>query len=125
MVADARRALRGSNLSRKGQNARLRMSLLMMSLGLGLAVVLVRSDLAPAWRWFCFIPFFLGSFGAFQGLFRTCPMHAMKGSREEETGVAPVLRLDEQGCARKLARLVWMLSLSVATVATLAVYTVR
>lgn len=122
--ADAHRALRGANLSNKGQNVRLRLSLLMVSIGLGVAIALVRADLAPQWRWVCFLPFFLGCFGAFQGLFRTCPMHAMKGHREERSGVAPVLRNDEQGCAKRLARLVWMLSLSVSFVATWAVYAI-
>lgn len=123
--ADEHGALRGSNLEAKGQNVRLRMGLIMLSVGLCLSVALSRPGLDPLWRLACFVPFFFGAFGAFQGLFRTCPVHVMKGSREQDSGVSPVIRSEERGCARRLARRVWIYSFSVASLATLAVFAVR
>ena len=76
----------GTNLEVGGQNVRLRMGALMLGIALLGTVALVQTDLHRAWRLALFLPFFMSAFGAWQGLFRTCPGLAMKGMRENASG---------------------------------------
>ncbi|MGF1509458.1 MAG: hypothetical protein ACFB9M_08150 [Myxococcota bacterium] len=117
-----REALCGHNLGEKGTNQRLRVAILMVTVGLGLACWMVQADLPWLARIVCFVPFFLAALGATQGLFRTCPMHALKRTKEDDRGrTDPVMSPEEWRAAKKLARQVWMTSLFLATMATLSV----
>ena len=80
----------GTNLEVAGQNSRLRLGVAMLGIALAITVVLVQADVHRGWRAILFIPFFLAASGAWQGLFRTCPVMAMKGVRESSGGETPV-----------------------------------
>ena len=100
----SRQPLCGANLEDHGQNTRLRMGIIALALALGAAVAVVEADLSRAWRCVLFIPFFFAAFGAWQGLYRTCPGMVLKGAREtiegEEVRVADPERVR---AARSLA----------------------
>lgn len=78
----------GANLSPRGQNARLRGAVVALALALAACVVIDRAELPRAYRLITVVPFFFAAFGAMQGLFRTCPGHSMKGTREGDRGTA-------------------------------------
>lgn len=113
-------ALCGANLETYGQNGRLRMGVFFLAIGLAMALGLQVLEVERAWRLSLFIPFFMGAFGAFQGLYRTCPAHASKGTRE---GVAPgeaerVANPESLERSRRLSRKVMFYSLTNAVLAT-------
>lgn len=114
-----RGSLCGHNLGTSGQNQRLRLAAAMVFLGLALAVWMVESD-APRWvRALTFGPFFMASFGALQGLLRTCPYHAMKGTREQDDGrVDNVVRDDMKDAAKHLSKCVLVASAVLALIMT-------
>jgi len=112
-------ALPGHNLGCHGQNVRLRASVVLVAVGLGLAIAFIKGGF-PEWtRALCFLPFLLAANLAFQGLFRTCPMHAQKGTREDDEGhVGRVVQnLDRRG-ARRLSFFVVAGSFGLAGLAT-------
>ncbi len=97
----------------------------MMSVALMLAVVMVRFDVARNYRVLLFLPFLMAAFGAFQGLYRTCPGHAMKQTAEDDGGEAhKVFNRAERSAARKNAFKVTFMSVITASVATLFVFAV-
>lgn len=115
----------GANLGARGQNVRLRLAVLSLAVALGACVVMTRLDEVPrVYRLVTFVPFFFAAFGATQGLFRTCPRHSQKGTREGEDGIV----LPHQGnwrcvkASRHLAARVLASSLLAATLATSLVY---
>jgi hypothetical protein len=59
------------NLSPLGSSRRLRMSVMLLGIGLALAVVLIDAGAAPWWRLVLFLPFAASSSVLFQGLYRT------------------------------------------------------
>jgi hypothetical protein len=117
-----REALCGHNLGTQGTNLRLRGAIVMVTVGLALACWLVQ-DGAPRWtRALCFVPFFMAAFGAMQGLLRTCPLHSMKRTREDDAGrTERVVTAEEQRSAQRLARFVWVGSAALAVAATVSI----
>lgn len=95
------------------------MAVTLVAVGLGLAVVFVKGDF-PTWaRLFCFVPFLMGANLAFQGLFRTCPMHSKLGTREDDAGhVDRVFGPSDRRGARRLSAMVIGWSFGVASAAT-------
>jgi hypothetical protein len=74
------------NLGQCAQNARFRMSVLMLSAALGLAVWLVAAA-QPAWvRALVFFPLLFAAMGAYQGLYKTCIVAAIRGVRVMDDG---------------------------------------
>ncbi len=111
-------ALCGANLRTSGQNARLRMGVVMLAVSLVLSVVLVRADVPRVWRLALFIPFFMAAVGAWQGLYRTCPMMVREGTKESEHGDARVVDPEQLRGARKLAFRVLLGSMCTALLST-------
>jgi hypothetical protein len=111
--------LPGHNLGCRGQNLRLRAAVVLVAVGLAAAVAFVKGDF-PTWaRALCFVPFAFAANLAFQGLFRTCPMHAKKGTREDDEGhIDPVFGDRDRRGARRLSALVVGWSLGLASAAT-------
>jgi len=111
--------LPGHNLGCRGQNFRLRGAVILVAVGLSAAVFFIKGDF-PTWaRAFCFVPFAFAAHLAFQGLFRTCPMHAKQGTREDDEGhVDPVVRDRDRRGARRLSAMVIGWSLGLASAAT-------
>ena len=60
-----------ANIGVQGQRVRLRFGAVMFATGLVLAIGLVLSDVAHAWRLAVFLPFVLGATGVFQARART------------------------------------------------------
>ena len=109
----------GTNLEQFGQNFRLRLGVMMLAIALVGTIAMVQGGLHRGWRLLLFLPFFMASSGAWQGLFRTCPGHAFKGVRENAAGGEDrVARRDELQAARHLARLVLFGSAATALVLT-------
>lgn len=117
-IGKSRQALCGANLRAGGQNARLRMGIIMLTVALLLSVVLVRADVSKAWRALLFVPFFMASMGAWQGLYRTCPMMVRHGRRETEDGEVRVADPEQVRGARKLAFRVLLGSVCTALLST-------
>lgn len=110
------------NLASTGQNMRLRMGGMMLLVALGAAVALVQTDVARGWRMVLFVPFFLAAFGAWQGLYRTCPGMVNRGMREDERGDAePIRRADDLRGVRRDAYKVLGGTVVTALAATLLV----
>lgn len=110
------------NLQMSGQNARLRWGGLMLVVALVLSVALVQADVARWWRLSLFVPFAMAAFGAWQGLFRTCPGLVSKGMRESSCGMEePIRRSDELDLSRRDARRVLQGTLVTALAATTVV----
>jgi hypothetical protein len=78
------RARAAGNLSPRAANRRLRGAIVLLAVALGLAVGMVQLGLRPEWRLLLAVPFFLSSMGFYQGLFRTCPGNAARGTRETD-----------------------------------------
>lgn len=113
----------GTNLEQGGQDARLRLGVAMLAIALLGTVGLVQADLHRAWRLLLFLPFFMAAFGAWQGLFRTCPGLAFKGLRETATGhEAKVKRKAELVAAQRAARQVLIGAIATALVSTSVVF---
>lgn len=113
-------ALCGANLETYGQNGRLRMGVFFLAIGLAMALGFEVYGASRGWRLSLFIPFFMGAFGAFQGLYRTCPSLAAKGTRE---GVGPgneerVINSADLERSRRLSRKVLAFSVINAVLAT-------
>lgn len=113
-----RQPLSGANLEDRGQNLRLRFGALMLAVSLGLSVALVQADVGRVWRLALFVPFFFAAFGAWQGLYRTCPGLVMEGLRETCDGPAKMADPSQLGAARKLAWRVILGALAAAGLAT-------
>ncbi|MEL7368024.1 MAG: hypothetical protein AAFN74_03860 [Myxococcota bacterium] len=113
----------GTNLKTKGQNYRLRMGVIMLGVSLLATVLLVQADFHRAWRAVLFLPFFMAAFGAWQGLFRTCPGLAMKGVRESACGGCDerIGHAKELVVARHLARQVLLGAIVTAVFSTFVV----
>lgn len=111
--------LPGHNLGCRGQTLRLRAAVVLVAVGLGAAIAFVKGDF-PTWaRALCFVPFVFAANLAFQGLFRTCPMHAKKHTREDDEGhVDRVIGDRDRRGARRLSAMVIGWSLGVASAAT-------
>ena len=113
----------GRNLQSHGQNGRLRMGLLGLGVGLGLAMFLVQADIPRSWRLILFIPFFIAAFGSLQGLYRTCPGMAMKGVRETASGgEVRVIGPEDQARMKKLGNKVMATTAGVALAATMVIF---
>lgn len=109
------------NLGDRAQNTRMRMGLIFLGLALLVAVWLIKIDASPFVRALLFIPFFAASFGAYQGLFRTCTYAAKLGVRESDAGVVPIADPNEILRARKDGRFVMISSFATALAATLVI----
>lgn len=109
------------NLGDRAQNARLRMSLVFLALGLGLAVLLIRTDAAAGYRALLFVPFFGAAFGAYQGLFRTCTYAAKHGVRLTDEGEERMANPADLARVRKSGRAVILSSFLTAVMATLVI----
>ncbi|MCA9553415.1 MAG: hypothetical protein KC933_25485 [Myxococcales bacterium] len=114
-----REALCGANLKDHGQNARIRMGIVALTVALGAAVAVMEADLARPWRVVLFVPFFFAAFGAWQGLYRTCPGLVMRGTRETQEGdEVRVADPEQTRAARRLATKVMLGSVATAACAT-------
>jgi hypothetical protein len=123
MLVREERALPGHNLGETAQNVRLRRAVLAMGASLLLTVLFVELDLARTWRLILFIPFFWTAADAFQGLYRTCPMHVNKRTRVNDAGeVEPVCSESEAKQALCLAHRVIGTSILSALAATALVF---
>lgn len=109
------------NLGGDAQNQRLRMSIVALSVGLFLSVVLLESGLAAAYRGILFIPFFAAAFGAYQGLYRTCSFAARQGVRVTDQGEEVVANPAELDRMRSEGRKIVLSSVATAVAATLIV----
>lgn len=110
--------LSGANLEDSGQNRRLRLGAIMLAVSLVLSVAVVQADLATPWRLGLFVPFFFAAFGAWQGLYRTCPGLVHQGCRETCSGPSKVADPSQLKAARRLAARVVGGSLVTALMAT-------
>lgn len=115
-------SLEGANLSRRGQDARLRLAAAGLTVALGLTIALIQLEIPRAWRLLTFIPFLLSAMGIMQGLLRVCPMNSQQGRRETATG-ATVPITDEKSCvaSRRAGAQVFFGSLLMSSLATAAV----
>lgn len=115
--------LPGHNLGCRGQNVRLRAAVLLVAIGLGAAILFIEGEFPDWTRALCFIPFLVAAHLAFQGLFRTCPMHAVKGTREDDRGrVGRVFQKRDEKDARRLAIWVNAMAVGLAGVATFVLF---
>jgi hypothetical protein len=118
-IPRSRQPLCGANLQDHGQNSRLRMGIVALTVALGAAVLVVQADLPRLWRALLFVPFFFAAFGAWQGLYRTCPGMVMKGARETQEGdEVRVADPEQTRGARRLAARVMLGSVVTAACAT-------
>lgn len=114
--------LAGANLSTRGQNQRLRLGIVLLTVGLALTVALVKLQVEPLYRLGLFVPFFMASFTTLQGLCRTCPMHSRQGTRETEQGPSVPMESENRVTAsRALAAKILGLSTVVGIAATASV----
>lgn len=91
----------------------------MLVVALIASVSIVQADIARAWRLLLFLPFAAAAFGAYQGLFRTCPGLVSKCMRESSCGAEePIRRSDELDIARRDARRVMQGTILTALAAT-------
>lgn len=111
--------MREGNIGHAGQAKRLRMSGLVLSAGMVLAIVLVKGDY-PVWtRAFIFIPMLIAAAGALQALNRTCLIASHKGVRfMDDGGVHLVAEPAERDRLRKEGRKLFAEALALAGVAT-------
>lgn len=121
-MASAHAALSAANLGERGQNRRLRASIATLFVALGLSAFLVRSEASPLQRLVVFVPFFLTAYFAFQGLYRTCPLHSQQGTREGAGGASlPVADERVLSRSRRVASRLTVLALAMAAGATAVV----
>jgi hypothetical protein len=112
-------ALCGANLETGGQNARMRMGVVALSIALASALLLQYFDAPKLLRAGLFIPFFFAGFGAMQGLYRTCPGLAAQGMREGVSGDEEhIVRSNDLERTRRLAKKVVFFSAINALAAT-------
>lgn len=78
------------NLDARGQNTQLRFGVVLISFALAAAVALLWLGVAPGYRSFLAFPFFLGTYGVYAGLTRTCGFSALRGVRITESGTTPI-----------------------------------
>jgi hypothetical protein len=122
-LAREERALAGCNLGTGAQNIRLRSSILTLAAAIGVAVFMIHSDVPRVWRLALFIPFMLSTFGAVQGLYRTCPGHANRHTRVNEANEVEVVAGEEEiRRTRRLATHVMGATFLSALAATLVVF---
>lgn len=106
------------NLGDKAQNTRLRMGLVGLGSALLLAVLLVQLEVPAIARVALFVPFFLGAYGAFQGLFRTCTHAASQNVRVTDAGEEKLLENRDRERIRRDSKMVMLTSFLTASMAT-------
>lgn len=107
------------NLGDKAQNTRLRLGVIGLGVALLLAVTLIGVGTSPAVRALLFVPFFVGAFGAFQGLFRTCTYAAKNDVLLTDAGEEKVLECEARSRVRAEGRKVMLGSILTASAATI------
>ncbi len=116
------RARDGANLEQSGMDSRLRLGVVMTGIALLSTIWVVQSDVHRMWRLLLFLPFFMATLGAWQGLYRICPAMAMKGVREGVGGCEERIgRPQEREASRRIARLVLAGSVGTALFSTIVV----
>ena len=109
----------GANLGHTGQSRRLQLAAVVLAVALGLSVWAVQADASRWMRALLFVPFLFAAFGAVQGLYRTCPMHARNGMRETESGEEErVAKKEDLAAGKRLGRHVMAGSFATALLAT-------
>ncbi|MBX2812551.1 MAG: hypothetical protein KTR25_12105 [Myxococcales bacterium] len=117
-----KRPLMGANLCASGQNARLRLSVLGLAMGLGMTIFMAEHGWERVWRLTTFLPFLVAAMAACQGLYRVCPMLSMDGCRESADGPVVPQECDQAAKAAKAAAgCVLRASIVMAVSATLVV----
>lgn len=106
------------NLGDKAQNRRLRMGLIGLGFALLLAVFLVQLGVPAVARVGLFVPFFLGAYGAFQGLFRTCTYAASQNMRVTDAGEEKLLENRDRERLKRDGKMVMVGSVLTASMAT-------
>jgi hypothetical protein len=108
------------NINTSGRLRRVRVAAVLYGVALLTAVLLVNSSLAVGFRMLAFVPFFAAGMMLFQGVHQTCGMRALRGERETETGVEPVLSQGQRVADRSKARAVFRDAAVTALLATVA-----
>lgn len=110
--------MESANIGTEGIERRLRGAVLAFGLALALITGL-RLAGAPAYAFgLAFIPFFVASSLGFQSLYRTCTYQASHGTRNLGDGEEPVAHPEERARLARQGRIVWLLTLGTASLAT-------
>jgi hypothetical protein len=109
---------RGYNINSLARNQRMRIGVILYSLGFLSAVALVESSLPAAWRALVFIPFVFGGVFVFQAAYGVCPMRAFRGERETARGIERVANPKQQKLDRRGALTVFSTAACCALLAT-------
>lgn len=107
------------NLGCENQNKRLRSGVYAFAGSLGLAVLLLKLEVAPLYRLTLFIPFLFASIGVYQGLFKTCSFLAAQGLRDLDDGPEKIANPEERAEVKRLGRRVLAMVVGTATLMTL------
>ena len=108
------------NLDAGAQDGQLRVGLIALTMALGLAAFLDRSELPMGLRSLVFIPLFVGAYGVLAAFYGTCGIAAASGKRRTPLGDERVADRRELAAQRKMGALVVLLSLVIAGGATTA-----
>lgn len=110
--------MESANIGSEGIEKRLRAAVAAFGFAL-LLIVGLRLVGAPEYAYaLVFIPFFLASSLSFQSLYRTCTYQASHGTRNLGDGEEPVANPEERARLARQGRIVWLLTLGTASVAT-------
>jgi hypothetical protein len=81
---------RCANLTPQTQDRRLRLGIVFFTITVVAAVVLVKLHAHPALRWALAVPFFCATLHIAEAMYKTCPMLAARGMREQAEGSEPI-----------------------------------
>jgi hypothetical protein len=107
-------AYRLVNIGPLGRKKRLRMGLIAIGLGAGLAVLVSFTFAAPAYRLYLLPLFWFGALSVFQALDRVCVVLASRGQRDFDDGAEPIGNVGEMKAIRRRARAVHIKALIAA-----------
>jgi hypothetical protein len=113
------------NLDARAQNTQLRVGVVMIAAALAAGVLLLGLGAPPAYRSFLAFPLFLGTYGVYAGLTRTCGITALRGLRLTESGPSPVADKAERRAFRRRGWQVICGSATIAATATLLLVLAR
>jgi hypothetical protein len=107
------------NIGPRERAKRVRIGVVSLVAGVGLAAALVVTHAAYGWRLTAFVPFLLAGFGFFQAREHTCIANVARGVKNLDDGDEPVTAAAEIRQLAQQARRVYLQSFASATAATL------
>jgi len=112
------------NIDQTGRNRRMLAGLVFYSIGLVLAVVLVKSGLPVGYRALAFLPFMAGSLLVFQAAYRTCVMLAVRHERATQHGIERVVNREQIRADTGRMHTIYRVSILVSLAATAVLFLV-